>query len=323
MGELFGMWRNTRMVVLTAICAALYAAILIPFKVVPVIPGVTEFRPANAVPVVCSFLFGPAAAWGAAFGNLIGDFFGGLGPGDFFGFFANLAYGLVPYLVWEAVTEREPMLDARASGTDLVALSTVGGGAAALAIIACLALAGVAPHAAALGVAGGMLVAGGAVLAVRRPPWLFEREVLAGTVALLAVVVLAATLCADVVGWGLQLLGFHPFTVLGTFVLVNNVVVAGVLGPFLLHALYPRVRRARLHYRDLLGPRPRPPRWRAAAGVTLATVGIVGTFVAGEAIAGHRWLAPWAPFPSASGALAVGLGLLPSLALAVGGLALL
>ena len=75
------------MVVLTAMCAALYAAILIPFKIVPLIPGITEFRPANAVPVVCSFLFGPAAAWGAAFGNLIGDFFGGLGPGDLVGFF--------------------------------------------------------------------------------------------------------------------------------------------------------------------------------------------------------------------------------------------
>src|SRR5438093_904434 len=109
MRELFAMWGNTRMVVLTAICAALYAAILIPFKVVPLIPGITEFRPANAVPVVCSFLFGPAAAWGSAFGNLIGDFFGGLGPGDFFGFWANFLYGLVPYLVWEAVTDAEPV----------------------------------------------------------------------------------------------------------------------------------------------------------------------------------------------------------------------
>src|SRR5207244_10092133 len=92
--ELFAMWSNTRMVVLTAICAALYAAILIPFKVVPLIPGITEVCPANAIPVVCSFLFGPAAAWGSAFGNLIGDFFGGLGPGDLFGFLANLLYGL-------------------------------------------------------------------------------------------------------------------------------------------------------------------------------------------------------------------------------------
>src|SRR5262244_1116879 len=84
------MWDNTRLVVFAAICASLYAAILIPFKVLPLIPGVTELRPANAVPVICSFLFGPAAGWGAAIGNIIGDFFGGLGPGDFFGFLGNI-----------------------------------------------------------------------------------------------------------------------------------------------------------------------------------------------------------------------------------------
>jgi energy-coupling factor transport system substrate-specific component len=103
MHELSLMWRNTRMVVLCAISAALYAAVLIPFKVVPFIPGVTELRPANAIPIVCSFLFGPAAAWGAAIGNMIGDFFGGVGPGDFFGFFANLVYGFVPYKTWEVI----------------------------------------------------------------------------------------------------------------------------------------------------------------------------------------------------------------------------
>ena len=65
MRDLIDMWSNTRMVVLTAMSASLYTAILIPFKVLPIIPGVTEFRPANAVPVVCSFLFGPAGAWGA------------------------------------------------------------------------------------------------------------------------------------------------------------------------------------------------------------------------------------------------------------------
>src|SRR5262252_9026009 len=103
------MWRNTRMVVLCAISAALYAAVLVPFKVVPLIPGVTELRPANAVPVVCSFLFGPAAAWGAAIGNLIGDFFGGIGPGDFFGFAGNFLYGFLPYRAWRALRGDDPV----------------------------------------------------------------------------------------------------------------------------------------------------------------------------------------------------------------------
>lgn len=258
MGELFRMWSNTRMVVLTAICAALYAAILIPFKVVPLIPGITEFRPANAVPVVCSFLFGPAAAWGAAIGNLIGDFFGGLGPGDVFGFLANLLYGLVPYALWEAITDRPPVAHGRVS-----------------------------------------------------------------TLGVVAVIAVAAMACATVVGWGIHLLGFHPFTVLATAVLVNNLVVAVVLAPFLLAVLYPRIQHARLLYRDLLGPRPRLPRWRAALGVALVVGGTGAAFAAGQAIAGGYWVAPWAPFHTASGALEVGLGLLPLLGLVFGGLALL
>src|SRR5947209_18647823 len=97
--ELRLMWRNTRMVVLCVLSAALYAAVLVPFKVVPLIPGVTELRPGNAIPVVCSLLFGPAAAWGAAIGSMIGDFFGGVGPGDVFGVFGQIAYTYIPYEV--------------------------------------------------------------------------------------------------------------------------------------------------------------------------------------------------------------------------------
>jgi energy-coupling factor transport system substrate-specific component len=256
--ELFQMWSNTRMVVLTAMCAALYAAILIPFKIVPLIPGITEFRPANAVPVVCSFLFGPAAAWGAAFGNVIGDFFGGLGPGDVFGFVGNLLYGLVPYKIWESVTDRAPV-----------------------------------------------------------PRGMPEM------VGLVLVIGLAATLCAAVIGWGLNWLGFHPFKVLGSIVLVNNLVVALALAPFLLAVLHPRVERARLLYRDLLGPRAPRPRWQTLAGVLLVVAGTVSAFAAGQLISTGRWLAPWAPWETASLQGAVGVGLMPFLAVVVVGLALL
>jgi energy-coupling factor transport system substrate-specific component len=100
MREIFTMWRHTKMVVLVALTAAVYAAILIPLKGIPLIPGITEVRPAGVVPVVFSLLFGPAAAWGAAFGNLIGDFFGTLGLGSLFGFVGNFFYGLVGYKIW-------------------------------------------------------------------------------------------------------------------------------------------------------------------------------------------------------------------------------
>src|SRR4028118_2159566 len=78
MKEVFTMWRYTQMVVLVALSAAIYAAVLIPFKGFPLVPGYIEIRPANAFPVVFGLLFGPAGAWGAAIGNLIGDFFGTL-----------------------------------------------------------------------------------------------------------------------------------------------------------------------------------------------------------------------------------------------------
>jgi energy-coupling factor transport system substrate-specific component len=140
---------------------------------------------------------------------------------------------------------------------------------------------------------------------------------------LVAVMVLAATLCATVVGWGIQILGFHPFTTLATFVLLNNVLVAVLLGPFLLSLLYPRIRRARLLYRDLLGPRARVPAWRAVLGTVLLAAGTLGAFVAGQLIASGGWQPPWTLCETASGACEVGFGLLPLLALAVGGLALL
>ena len=260
MGELFRMWRNTRMVVLTSICAALYAAILIPFKVVPLIPGITEFRPANAVPVVCSFLFGPAAAWGAAFGNLIGDFFGGLGPGDLFGFAGNFCFGLIPYVVWEAVTSAPPIRPTARFGADAVRLFVP--------------------------------------------------------------ILLGAMACATVVGWGLQVLGFHPFNVLGTLVLLNNLVVAAILSPLLLAVLYPRVARARLLYRDVLGPRRPLPRWRAALGVTLVVTGIVGGFVVGQLAASGAWLPPWIA-STATARAQVGYGVPPLFLVTALGLALL
>ena len=94
------MWRYTRMVVLTSLTAAVYAAILIPIKGIPIIPGITEIRPANAIPVVFGLMFGPAGAWGSAVGNLISDFFSTLSPGSIFGFIGNFFYGFVGHKVW-------------------------------------------------------------------------------------------------------------------------------------------------------------------------------------------------------------------------------
>jgi len=98
--ELLEVWRSPRQTVLVALIAAAYAAVLILFKFIPVIPGYTEPRPANAIPVAAAILFGPVAAWGAALGNLIGDLFGTLTLGSLFGLVGNFLYGLIPFQVW-------------------------------------------------------------------------------------------------------------------------------------------------------------------------------------------------------------------------------
>jgi len=258
MREAVAMWRNTRLVVLAAMTASLYAALLIPFKVLPLIPGVTELRPANAVPVVCSMLFGPAAAWGAAIGNLIGDFFGGIGPGDLFGFAGNFLYGFLPYRAWRALSDGDPL-----------------------------------PRTAA--------------------QW----------VAFTAVVAVAAGACALVVGWGLNLLGFVPFALLANVVFFNNFVMAMVLAPLLLRAVYPRVKAAGLRIDDLAPPAPRARAVRRL-GLALVVLGVVGGFIAGNAIStGQLEIAALASVPPGPRAAQVGVGVAPFLLLLLLGLLLL
>jgi len=96
------MWKNTRMIILVAVCAAIYGAALVAFKTsIPLIPGITEVRVANIFPMVFGMLFGPAGAWGTAIGNLIGDIFGGtLGPTSIAGFVGNFLLGYLPYTMW-------------------------------------------------------------------------------------------------------------------------------------------------------------------------------------------------------------------------------
>jgi energy-coupling factor transport system substrate-specific component len=229
--ELRLMWTNTRMVVLCAISAALYAAVLVPFKVVPLIPGVTELRPANAIPVVCSFLFGPAAAWGSAIGNMIGDFFGGVGPGDIFGFFANLFYGYIPYKAWSIIAP------------------------------------GQSP--------------------VSRSP----RNI----VSYVAVCLAGSVLCADLVGWGDNLLALRPFSVLGNVIIFNNMLSAMVLSPLILAGVYPRVRAGRMLYQDVMPELKPRPLSRQVTGLSMLIAGETGAWILGNLLSTGYWIPSFLP----------------------------
>lgn len=150
MKEIFTMWTKTKMVVLVALSAGLYAAVLIPFKGFVLIPGITEIRPASALPIILGLLFGPAGAWGAAIGNLIGDFFGSLGIGSFFGFIGNFMFAYVPYKIWSNLgvlgkDEQEPDLKSGKKIGMFVLVGFLGSAACALVIAWGLELLGMVP----------------------------------------------------------------------------------------------------------------------------------------------------------------------------------
>ncbi|MBE9479804.1 MAG: QueT transporter family protein [Chloroflexi bacterium] len=155
MKEVFKMWSNTRMIILTALTAAIYAAFLIVFKGgIVLVPGITEIRPANVFPPVFGILFGPAGAWGAAIGNLIGDIFGGtMGIGSIFGFFGNFFLGFVPYKMWGAVwglVSKDDMSQTTNTLKKLVAfeiIALVASATCAIVISWYLDLAGIVPYA--------------------------------------------------------------------------------------------------------------------------------------------------------------------------------
>lgn len=223
MKEIFTMWKNVRMVLLTALCAALYAAVLIAFKAgIVIVPGITEIRPANILPIAFSILFGPAAAWGCAIGNFIGDIFGTLGPGSFFGFIGNFLLGFVPYKIWGHLVPissgEEPEIKTGRSWTEIIIIGFI-----------------------------------------------------------------SAAVCAVVIAWGLELLGFVPFKVLSTIITLNNT-AAHIVGGILILLVWGRVKKIGLYWRDVMAEedvgKPILPKVGALLMIIGGVVGwIVGAFI--------------------------------------------
>jgi energy-coupling factor transport system substrate-specific component len=233
------------MVVLVALSAAIYAAVLIPFKGFPLVPGYIELRPANAFPIVFGLLFGPAGAWGAAIGNLIGDFFGTLSLGSLGGFVGNFFLALLPYKMWSVFFRRDENMEENVDSAKKF-----------------------------------------------------------GVYILL--VILASTVCAVIIAWWVDLLAFFPFAVFFALIFFNNAIMAGVLGPILLLALYPRVKRWGLLWTEIVDPEDASSSRLKRTGAILVWVGAIGAVVVGLILG----LAQQSP-----GNLGVGLGLIPFLLL--------
>jgi energy-coupling factor transport system substrate-specific component len=75
--------------------------VLIPFNQYNLVIAGIPIRPAAMLPVVCGILWGPAAAWGLAIGNVAGDFSGGSWSlMSIFGFLINFLYPYFSYILW-------------------------------------------------------------------------------------------------------------------------------------------------------------------------------------------------------------------------------
>jgi energy-coupling factor transport system substrate-specific component len=244
MKEVFAMWRHTQLVVLVALSAAIYAAVLIPFKGFPIVPGYIELRPANAFPIVFGLLFGPAGAWGAAIGNTIGDFVGGtLTVGSVGGFVGNFFLALLPYKMWSVFFRRDENMETNVDSGKKFGVYFL-------------------------------------------------------------VTILASTVCAVIIAWWVDLLGLFPFRVFFALIVFNNAIMAGVLGPVLLLALYPRVKRWGLLWTEIMEPEEVSSSRLQRTGAILVWAGAIGSVVVGL-ILGLSQQAP--------GGLGIGLALAPFL----------
>jgi len=248
MKEVFTMWRHTQMVVLVALSAAIYAAVLIPFKGFPIIPGAVELRPANVFPVIFGLLFGPAGAWGAAIGNLIGDFFGTLSPGSIGGFVGNFFLALLPYKLWSAYFRRGENIETNVNS--------------------------------------------GKKLAVY-----------------IAVAAVASMACAVIIAWWVAVLGIFPFLATLVLIVSNNAIMAIVLGPVLLLALYPRVKQWGLLWSEIMNPDEVSASRLQKVGNVLVWVGSLGGVAAGIILS----------LTGVASGVGIGLALIPFLILIIVG----
>jgi energy-coupling factor transport system substrate-specific component len=249
MKEVFTMWRHTQLVVLVALSAAIYAAVLIPFKGFPIVPGYIELRPANAFPVVFGLLFGPAGAWGAAIGNLIGDFFGTLTLGSVGGFVGNFFLAYLPYKMWGAYFRSDENIETNVDSSKKLGVYIL-------------------------------------------------------------VTILASVVCALIISWWVALLGFVPFQAALPLIVFNNAIMAGVLGPLLLLALYPRVKQWGLLWTEIMEPEEVSASRLQKVGNVLVWVGGIGGAVVGLILSLTR------ASPMGAG---VGLALIPFLIVIVVG----
>lgn len=106
MKDIFSVFKEKRWIARMVIAGVLFLACAAPFRMMlSLVPGMTEVRPANMIPVVFGILWGPAAAWGISIANAISDILVSHSPVQVWlpGFFINFFYAYLPYKMWYSI----------------------------------------------------------------------------------------------------------------------------------------------------------------------------------------------------------------------------
>jgi len=90
------------------ITAVVFFIVTMPFRELFNVLGVTEMRPASALPPTFGLLFGIPGALGCAIGNLFADIASGYNSFILvWGFVAQFIYGILPYVLWKFISKSE------------------------------------------------------------------------------------------------------------------------------------------------------------------------------------------------------------------------
>lgn len=89
----------------------IFVLVAVPFKVLNLIPGITEIRPVDCLNMLFGVMFGVYGALGCAFGNIIADVLGGtLTISSWAGFVSNFAGTYLAYLMWYGIIKERPRI---------------------------------------------------------------------------------------------------------------------------------------------------------------------------------------------------------------------
>ncbi len=100
-----------RRITFVIVLSIIFVLVAVPFKVLNLIPGITEIRPVDCLNMIFGVMFGIYGALGCAIGNIIADILGGtLTVSSWAGFVSNFAGTYLAYLMWYGIIKERPRI---------------------------------------------------------------------------------------------------------------------------------------------------------------------------------------------------------------------